>query len=182
MAVELLINRIMDGNSSEQLIKIPTSLIVRESCGCFEKEILDAANTDFPILPEDSTEQEAKQFLFEKVNQIFEKESHESKESLVEAIFKDLYESFSPPKTLCWYRKFLNKLRGAYFTASFCQDKITALHSCLIALAGSNEIQRQRMESITNQLRVLSETKVLTLSTISPRRQFILHRSPQARR
>ena len=156
MAVELLINRIMDGSSSEQLIKIPTSLIVRESCGCFEKEILDAANTDFPILPEDSTEQEAKQFLFEKVNQIFEKESHESKESLVEAIFKDLYESFTPPKTLCWYRKFLNKLRGAYFTASFCQDKITALHSCLIALAGSNEIQRQRMESITNQLRVLS--------------------------
>ncbi len=155
MAVELLINKIMEPKSPAQLIKVPTSLIVRESCGCFEKEILNAANTDFPILSEDSTEEEAKKFLFEKVNQIFEKESHESKENLVESVFEDLYETFSPPKTLCWYRKFLSGVRGAHFKATSSQEKITALHACLIALAGTNEIQRQRMENITSQLRVL---------------------------
>lgn len=155
MAVELLINKIMAPQSPAQLIKVPTSLIVRESCGCFEKEILNAANTDFPILSEDSSEEEAKRFLFGRVNQIFEKESHESKEKLVEAIFEDLYETFSPPKTLCWYRKFLSGVRGAYYTESSCQDKITALHACLIALAGSDEKQRLRMETITSQLRLL---------------------------
>lgn len=157
MAVELLINKIMAPKSPAELIRIPTSLIVRESCGCFENEIMEAGRQSFisTELSEDSTEEEAKRFLSEKINQLFAKESPERKNSLIESVFADLYEQFTPPKTLCWFRNFLSGERGAHFRSADCQQTITKFRSYLLALAGRNEEQRFRLENIVSQLRVL---------------------------
>lgn len=159
MAVEILINKIMNPESEAQILEIPTSLIVRESCGCFEQEIVQAEETEQNLknagLSDDASEEDARNFLFEKVNKIFPKESHERKLDLVNAIFDDLYERISPPKTLCWFRGFLSGERGTHFKAAVCQQKVTQIRSCLVTLAGSNGEQRFRVENITNQLRVL---------------------------
>ena len=157
MSVEHLISKIMSGETKAEIIKVPTSLIVRESCGCFEKEIIaaDMTNTKRPALPENSSEEDGRNFLSEQINNIFPKESHERKQELIEAVFQDLYEEVSPPKTLCWFRKFLSSERGPHFKATACQQKVTELHSCLTALSGNNAGQRFRMENITGQLRVL---------------------------
>ena len=159
MAVETLINKIMNPKSKAQIIEIPTSLIIRESCGCFEDEILEAEESPEKQksmnVSDDASEEEARTFLSERVNSIFPKENHGRKEELVNAIFEDLYEKFSPPKTLCWFRHFLSGERGNHFKAAFCQHKVSQIRSCLLALAGSNEEQRFRIENITSQLRVL---------------------------
>ncbi len=157
MAVELLINKIMNPDSEAKLIKVPTSLIIRESCGCFEHEILSVASVydKSPLLSDDASEEEARDFLAAKITQIFPKESHKRKKLLEESIFEDLYAQNRPPKTLCWFREFLNEERNSNFKASECQQKITDIQSCMIALAGTNSEQRQRMESIVGQIRVL---------------------------
>ena len=157
MAVELLINKIMKPKSPAELIRIPTSLIVRESCGCFENEILQASEANFVSaeLSEDASEEEARKFLFEKINQIFARESLDRKNRLIEAVFSDLYENFTPPKTLCWFRNFISSERGNHFRAAKCQKTITQFRSCLLALAGSSEKERFRIENIISQLRVL---------------------------
>ena len=157
MAVELLINKIMNPESKAKLIKVPTSLIVRESCGCFEQEILSVSSVyeQNTLLPDDASEDEARDFLAAKISQIFSKENHERKKLLEEAIFEDLYAQNKPAKTLCWFRVFFNEERSTNFKASDCQQKITDIQACMLALAGSNSEQRQRMESIVGQLRVL---------------------------
>lgn len=157
LAVEILINKIMDGDKGEKLIKVPTSLVVRESCGCFEREILevDAVGKAGTELSDDATEEEARDFLSGRINMIFPKESHESRERLLNAVFEDLYASYSPPRTLCWFREFLGAERRRRFRAGECQQKITKVQMCLMSLAGTNEKQRRRMESITSKLRIL---------------------------
>lgn len=160
MAVELLINKIMDPKSPAELIRIPTSLIVRESCGCFESEILEAEEefSENPELSEEASEDEGRNFLFEKINQIFAKESHERKIALVNAVFEDLYEKFTPPKTLSWFRNYFSGERGSHFKATNCQKTITNFRSCLLALAGHDCNQRFRIENIVSQLRVMCST------------------------
>ena len=157
LAVEILINKIMDGSGGGRTIKVPTSLVVRESCGCFESEIVEVADIlkRPPELSDDATEEEARAFLAERINSIFFRESHESKENLEEAIFEDLYTARSPAKTLCWFRSHLGTERRGQFREREIQRKITRLQTCMLALAGSNEKQRQRMENIAGQLRLL---------------------------
>ena len=158
LAVKMLINQIMSPDAGKEIVKIPTSLIVRESCGCFETQIIEAGSSDaeIPHLPDDANEDEGRNYLLERVSAIFTREDYERKMDLVGAVFEDLFEDTSPPKTLQWFRQFLSGVRGVHFSSTDCQQKITDFRLALLELAGSNDRQRARVESITNQLRVLS--------------------------
>jgi len=159
MAVELLINQIMNPKLAPKITKIPTSLVVRESCGCFEGEILRCSTSGKSSLPNylspNASEEEGREFLFTRINQIFPKESHERKMSLVDAIFTDLYEKLEIPRTLQWFRKFLGGERGRHFNETDCQHKVTLLRFALLKLCPNDENQKAHIENILSQLRVL---------------------------
>ena len=158
MAVELLINRIMNPENAHKIVKIPTSLIVRESCGCLEREILAAGAKPQKSarISDLSSEEEYRNYLYTQINGIFPKETHERKIDLINAIFEDLYdEDKQPPRTVQWFRLFANNERTTHFDARRCQQKITELRHCLLELAGSDAQQKNHMEAIASQLRVL---------------------------
>ena len=154
MAVEQLISQIMNPERDSRVLQVPTSLIVRESCGCFEQQILDAGkhSQKDAALTDDSSEEEGRNFLFTQVNSIFSRESHERKTALVNAVFTDLYEQTEPAKTLQWFRQFLHAAQSQGIDA---EQKITLLRRALLVLCGSDEKQKQHMEDICSQLRVL---------------------------
>lgn len=182
MAVELLINQIMAPKKSAETVKVPTSIIVRESCGCFENEIRDAGLSlpTFSKLNDESTEEDGRNFLFERVNSIFPKETHSQKINLVNAIFEDLYENANPPKTLQWFRHFLSGERGLHFKAVDCQQKITELRLCFTELSGNDEKQKSRMEQIVNQLRMLVSVASDYESMIRRDSSYIFNNTTQA--
>ena len=156
MAVEFLIDQIMNPEQKAQTITVPTSLVIRESCGCFEKQIIEAgAKIKNHTLNSDANEDEGRNFLFEQVNQIFPRETHESKMNLVNAVFSDLYEKQNPPKILKWFAHFLKNERSIQFRSAACQEKITKFRLCLLELCGADQSQKAHIENITNQLRVL---------------------------
>lgn len=158
MAVEVLINKIMNPEREAEIIEIPTSLTVRESCGCFEKEILEPGESikslESEFLPDEASEEDARAFLFERANGIFPKETCERKQEFVDSVFDDLYEE-TPAKTLCWFREFLCRERGRQFNVTLCQKKVTEIRKSLLVLAGTNEEERHKVENITNSLRIL---------------------------
>ena len=159
MAVELLISQIMEPERKSEVITVPTSLIVRESCGCFEKEIL-AAGQSFrkEVFADNSSEAEVREYLLSKINVIFAKESHERKKALVNAIFEDLYEWSERSQTLVWFRIYLRHERNRHFNATACQQKITELRRYILQLTDDDKHQKNHMEDICNQLRVFCST------------------------
>lgn len=160
MAVELLIDQIMEPKRKAEVITVPTSLIVRESCGCFENEILQAGKKETKVLSigENSSETEFREHIFSQINTIFAKESYEHKMDLVSGIFEDLYKQSGISRTLKWFRQFLSRERNQHFDSMAYQQKITELRQCMLQLAGNDIAQREHLEDICNELRVFCST------------------------
>lgn len=158
-AVELLIDRIVDAEHETEVVTVPASLVIRESCGCFEDEIIQAGKKcDQNFSPENAHETEIREHIFSQVNQIFPRENYETKWSLVNGIFEDLYTHSEIPKTLIWFRRFLSSERNHHFDSGAYQQKITALRQCMLQLAGNDAMQREHFENVCNKLRVFCST------------------------
>ena len=100
-AVEILIDQIMGEETDELIHTVPTSLVVRQSCGCFEGEILDAQNgeADSEFSFSFDSEIEVRAYLEAALSAHFESASEAQKSSLVSAILSDIYNTNVPPPT-----------------------------------------------------------------------------------
>ena len=164
MAVELLIDRIENPGLKPEVIEMPTSLVIRESCGCFEREITESIFSESARkLDEDASEEEARAFLFSRVNEIFPEETHERKTELVEAVFDDIWREPEPPSTLKWFRKFLGDENSRVSENKQGeighQRKVSLLRQAALEVAGENEQMRHRIEEISGSLRVLCSVR-----------------------
>lgn len=97
-AVELLLDRIQYPASVVLNRTVKTSLVVRQSCGCFEQSIVHTfATASKRTAPqENASEHDVRAYLASCVQDIFPHESPARQEALVTAIIQD-YTNFPPP-------------------------------------------------------------------------------------
>ncbi len=158
-AVEQLIDRIIAPTSPCQHQVMPTSLIIRESCGCYEHEILEAGKhspLDAIDMPQTAgSEGEARTYTFNQINTIFAPFPHQVKLDLVDAIFADIYEEPNPPRLLNWFRRMIRQKNELGGTSMNFQEKITETRRVVLQMVKDDAHQHLHMEDIFNQLRVL---------------------------
>lgn len=159
-AVEFLIDRIMAPEENFESKYVNVSLLVRQSCGCFEKSIIDAgmhlpARETFSINSTNS-EDELRDFLSKKVREIFYQESNQEIQNLVDAILFDIYDQNVPGELLRWFQRLLkdSRKKTSLENASL-QHCITSLRNIILPMVKDDEPQYHHMEDIFNQLRAL---------------------------
>ena len=158
-SVELLIDRIMNPSEIFETRLVHTSLLVRQSCGCFEKSIVQAAE-DFEggidLSLDRSSEDDLRSFLLGKVRQIFPRENENSLERLVDSVFDDIYEKQNPSKMLRWFQNLLqNTRKESGIVNSRLQESITSLRKMILPMVRDDIEQHIHIEDVFHQLRAL---------------------------
>ena len=201
-AVELLLDRIMDkevpryarndriarndglarhtqntrNDWQAEIRTVKTSLIVRQSCGCFEKSIIDAEYcTAFPedFYTDDSEPSHEKIHLYltANISHLFIHEAEKEQEELVESILSDIYNTSVPPPVpniLVWFRSYLKRNRFSPSHISSLPEKISELRRIVLPLLQNDFEQRTRIEDIFHALRALH--------SVNERYEIIAHR------
>lgn len=152
LAVELLIDKIMNPATKAETIRIKTSLIVRQSCGCFEKSVLNAtkkidlsSKSDYTE-NENESEEELRKRLASQIILIFKTESQIEMGKFIDAFFEDVYSNSEQSKMLFWFQSFLQRNRqNIEIDTEDLQDIITNLRNLLIPV-----IKNEKLEVILN--------------------------------
>ncbi|WP_191014229.1 substrate-binding domain-containing protein [Treponema zioleckii] len=163
-AVELLIDRIMRPDLNFRKFEIPTKIIVRQSCGCFEESISQISevhkiqnNEELVDLSQSQeSELDIRKKIFLKIKSIFVQESDESIKSLVDAFFTDFFIANDSKKMLVWFRNFIQKERKQKkIDNNMIQQRITKLRTTLLPLVQENVELTQKLETVLHQMRTL---------------------------
>lgn len=159
-AVELLIDRIMNPEAKFETRLVPTTLLVRQSCGCFEQSIVEAGETvnisSASTIGPNSSEEDVRSFLFRQGRIIFPQQNEQEITELVNSIFNDIYEQSQPPAMLRWFQNLLQNIRkDSALINSELQKNITDLRKIILPMVKDDEKQFSHIENIFHQLRSL---------------------------
>ncbi len=159
-AVELLIDRIMNPEAKFETRLVPTTLLVRQSCGCFEQSIVEAGETvnisSNSTIGPNSSEEDVRSFLFRQGRLIFPQQNELEITELVNSIFNDIYEQSQPPAMLRWFQNLLQNIRkDSSLINSELQKDITDLRKVILPMVKDDERQFSHIENIFHQLRSL---------------------------
>lgn len=109
-AVELLIDRIMLPKEQAASRTVKSSLIIRQSCGCFEESIIDSQNGEQIPCPAltlySASELEIRCYLSSSLAKIFKITPEKRISELISAIISDLYDTNVPPPPPPTYKRF----------------------------------------------------------------------------
>jgi len=160
VAVELLIDRIMNPKMNYESQTVQTSLLIRQSCGCFEESIVESGINPFKMVKEQFhssiSEEELRSFLFNQVRNIFLRHDLSEIDALVDSIFYDIYEQPNPSKMLRWFQKNLRKTaQKSTSNNSEIQKCITMLRNTVIPMVRDDESQLLHIETVFHQIRAL---------------------------
>ncbi|MBR1403192.1 MAG: substrate-binding domain-containing protein [Treponema sp.] len=176
-SVELLIDRIMSPQEHFETRVVPTSIVVRQSCGCFEQSVVQSAegSSHFAEISfENTSEGDLRDFLFGKVRDIFSHQTEAELQDLVDSIFDDIYEQTNPSKMLRWFQTLLqNTRKDSTLVNSELQQNITALRKIILPLVRDDATQNLHMENVFHQLRTLTSV-FIEYDTIAPREDTYL--------
>ena len=176
-SVELLIDRIMSPQEHFETRVVPTSIVVRQSCGCFEQSVVQSAEDSShfaEISFENTSEGDLRDFLFGKVRDIFSHQTEAELQDLVDSIFDDIYEQTNPSKMLRWFQTLLqNTRKDSTLVNSELQQNITALRKIILPLVRDDATQNLHMENVFHQLRTLTSV-FIEYDTIAPREDTYL--------
>jgi DNA-binding LacI/PurR family transcriptional regulator/AraC-like DNA-binding protein len=161
-AVELLIDRIQDNSLPPQIQLVPTKLIIRESCGCFEKAVLDilpdanSSNVKKENLNIEKSEQNIKETFKQELIKIFLYQSEQTIENLSDAIFSDLYEEKQTSALLLSFQTLLQQARKQKkFDIDYFENTITRLRNIILPLIENDFHLYKTFENIFHQMRSL---------------------------
>ncbi len=158
-AVELLIDRIMNPEINYKTRLVSTTLLVRQSCGCFENSIVEAGTSlDQNISPAgpNSSEEEVRNYLFSKARNIFPQQTETDISDLIDSIFDDIYERPAPSSMLRWFQNLLQNIRkDSTLINSVLQQDITDLRKVILPMVKDDEVQFAHIENVFHQLRSL---------------------------
>lgn len=171
-AVELLIDRIMLPKEQAASRTVKSSLIIRQSCGCFEESIIDSQNGEQIPCPAltlySANELEIRGYLSSSLAKIFKITPEKRISELISAIISDLYDTNVPPPTnlqaiLYWFRKELSiqlheKFVSARLNAPPLSQEISSLRRILLSVAGDDITLTKRIENILHSVRSLVAT------------------------
>ena len=176
-SVELLIDRIMSPETDFDTLLVPTSLLVRQSCGCFEQSVVQSAenwqDSSTSILKTKS-ESDLRNSILKELHSIFTRQNEEELRSLVDSIFNDMHEQKNPSEMLRWFQSVLQNMRkDSVFVNSEIQQSITSLRKIILPLVRDNPEQNSRMENVFHQLRTLTSV-FIEYDTLAPREDTYL--------
>ncbi|WP_147615015.1 substrate-binding domain-containing protein [Treponema pectinovorum] len=159
-AVELLIDRIMNPETKYQTRLVPTTILLRQSCGCFEQSILDAGkpieNSIQNQINPNSSEEEVRNYLLNQTKNIFTHQTEKEIEELIDSIFLDIYEPSNPSAMLRWFQRMLQDIRkDSTLINNELQQSITNLRRVILPMVHDDEKQFSSIENIFHQLRAL---------------------------
>ena len=160
-AVEMLLDRIMHPQAQMDDLRVGTTLVIRQSCGCFEHAVLTALQPPEPpaqsVPSPSASEYEIRAFLDGVAETVFPQEEKDIRQLLANAIFADLYQTDAPAPSqlLKGFRSMLKKRHASAFRAVDWETHISTLRRTLMPLVQSNDERRDRLEGICNALRVL---------------------------
>ena len=159
-AVELLIDTIMQPNLPVQNVLLPTSLIVRQSCGCLEQPIVRAGepiSADIAAQENSCQSEEALRSVFFKYcNQFSPWLTEKDIDECINSIFLDIYDEDSSGALLSWFRHLLQDVRkDRHFDGDVFENIITQLRLLTLPLVQENAASLVHMENIFHQMRAL---------------------------
>ncbi|WP_407429545.1 helix-turn-helix domain-containing protein [Treponema sp.] len=176
-SVELLIDRIMAPSENFETRLVPTSIVLRQSCGCFEQSVVQASDDSHRISNlslENTSEGELRTYLFEKLRVIFLHQQENELIELVDAIFEDIYEQPKPSRMLRWFQNLLQNMRkDSTLVNSNLQQSITSIRKIILPLINDDFNQNTHMEDVFHQLRTLASV-FIEYDTIAPRKDTYL--------
>lgn len=159
-AVEVLIDKIIMPQLSDQTVYFPADIIVRQSCGCLEESVSRSKfDSDLLVQSASSSESEhaLRSNLIQKARSIFPAENEESISKMIDAFFSDVYDSNSESRMLAWFQNIMQNLRKAHeFDTDFFQNAISALRQLLLpVLVNEKYAIVLEVENIFHQMRSL---------------------------
>ena len=149
-AVELLIDRIMQPTAVVENRLVKTSLVVRQSCSCFEKAVFDAMH-DEPIdfsargtqnasLMADTMQENPRSYLTAVAQHLFPDASEEICQHFADAVINDLYAA-SPQENhiLVFFRERFKRQRNVQKQNQTQQEQISTFRRAVLPLATRSE-------------------------------------------
>ena len=167
-AVELLIDMIMNKDTRITIHTVPTTLVIRQSCSCFEDAIIDA-QTDKPayftpphLVKNIVKKKEISSYLEKSLESAFPLLSENERFTLLQAASKDIYDSEAnyASSILTWFRRQISKrhydspLNRGGINSSLTKD-ISALRRILLPLVSDKPELSRKIENIFHALRSL---------------------------
>lgn len=160
-AVEQLIDQIMNPDMPLIVSCVPTTLVVRQSCGCFEESVLRSGQRmllekhEYPVNANES-EDVLRTDLVKYSQEIFKNLNDEKIQELVNAILLDIYEERKPYELVAWFQKIIQDARDTKnFDSDLFQIQISKLRTLVMPVLGDNFATATRMENIFHQMRAL---------------------------
>ena len=176
-SVELLIDRIMNPKAVFETKLVPTSIVIRQSCGCFEESVVQSADSSDEFqgqIPEKKSREDVMALISDKVRHIFPHQTDTEVAELTAALFDDIHADKNSCKTLRWFQRLLqNTRKDSGLINSRIQQEITALRKSILPLVKNQDEQSLRMENIFHQLRTLTSV-FIEYETIAPREDIYL--------
>jgi DNA-binding LacI/PurR family transcriptional regulator/AraC-like DNA-binding protein len=160
-AVELLLDRIQAPGYEFLDEIVDSTLVVRQSCGCFEHVIEDAGHTDtdssIAYLPESSNGHDdyARKVLINAAMDILPGFHPEVRERLVDALLRDIKGEPSEG-LLIWIQRTVSMEHGLVSQrVEFYQNVLSKLRAIVLGLISDIPSTRNKMENIFHQARVM---------------------------
>lgn len=170
-AVELLLDQIISPELPKSNFTVPTKLVVRQSCGCFEEGVqncfspVNLKNPEFSVPKESKSELEITRYVIKIASKAFPNETDFSKESLAKAVVSDLCSELPPPryksivnnsKILAWWRNFIKNRRTDSPTQTRLHtDSVTILRKGISPLIENEPEKHEFWEDICSSLLAL---------------------------
>ncbi len=158
-AVELLIDCIMTPDMPLIVSCVPTTLVIRQSCGCFEESVLRSGKSmerHQYLVNANESEDVLRSDLVKYSQEIFKNLNEEKIQELVNAILLDIYEERKPYELVSWFQKIIQDARETKnFNSDLFQNQISKLRTLVMPVLGDNFATATRMENIFHQMRSL---------------------------
>lgn len=160
LAMEMLLDKIAQPNLILENKLLPTSLIIRDSCGCLDKSISNAfyklqnqqGISDFS----NETSQNIHQYLEDSLINALPIIPKTFILELIKGFFKDIFNESEQGLMLVCFQQIIRHLKKSNPTSnSFLQDSVSKLRQIFLPLVKDNPNQLINLENIFHQMRIL---------------------------
>lgn len=159
MAVEMLIDRLIEPGRPPETRFLKSKLIVRQSCGCFEKSVNSVLPTDSPCreLQDIDSESDFRGYLFSAASSACPHQDEKSIEALVDAISHDLYSHSAESQILVWFQNAMQNWRRLRdFDSGLFQDAVSRIRSTLLPM-----LRNESFETVVHVENIFHQTRTL---------------------
>lgn len=158
-AVEILIDKLVSPSSAPRIVRVVPSLVIRQSCGCFEECVarVSSGNSEGAVLDSfRESEDTLRERLSCALRDVFPFRDDDEVSEMLDAFFSDVYEG-GESRMLRFFQQVLQNYRKVReFDGEHFQNVVSRLRSLLLpVLKNEGDDVVRRMEDSFHQMRSL---------------------------